>query len=73
MPAGAIKIWADNSNESLSLVKYLNNDYRVNHILTASPQPVVSWNGNLIIGLGKIYNYFKGNLSTHIFQPKYEQ
>ena len=72
MTQDAIRIWADDSDESLSLIKYLNHDYKVIHILSASPQPVVSWNGNLVIGLGKIYNYFKGSITATIFQPKYE-
>lgn len=52
-------IWADNTEDAKKLILHLQKEYVVNHKLSASPEPVVNLNGNLIIGLGNIYKEFQ--------------
>lgn len=67
-----LKIWADNATETHKLIEFLKDKYIVNHILTASPQPVVLWNGDMIVGLGSIYSIFGSIIHNTTFQPEYD-
>ena len=55
-----MKIWINNKRESVNLIEILENKgFEVNHILTASPLPVVRYENELIVGLGNIRKYFR--------------
>lgn len=56
-----MRIWADNSKDSICLIKHLREEckeYSVHHILTASTKPIVNLNGYMIIGFGEICRFF---------------
>ncbi|MFW5835681.1 MAG: hypothetical protein ACOCU3_01885 [bacterium] len=59
-----LTIWADNSIDSQKLIEYLKEYFEVNHILTASPEPIARSNGDLIVGLSNIYSFFVATQSN---------
>ena len=51
-----IKLWADLKGD---LIPRLEQEYEVEHILTASPKPVADLNGQLIVGCGNILRFLQ--------------